>query len=339
MATRIDFKYVREHADITQVIAHFGVDLQQDGNNPNQMKGLCPFHEDTKPSLKVNTDRNIFNCFACEAKGNVLDFVKDHEEIELRAAAKLVAEICGIATVSGSPTTTKRPAHSTNARPSAKPKARDEQAADPNQVTENKPLNFELTLLQDPKLADWLSNRGIDDQSAQAFGLGRASKRSKTIGERLAIPLHNQSGQLVGYSGRYTGDDKEDDVPKYVLPKGFRKELEFFNLNRLPVELDYVVIFESYLSVIRHHAHVACVSPFGRDIAAAQIELLRDRNYKRFIVVFDGDEPGKAGAATVAGQLAELGWVRTVTLPNQCKPHHLSWDELRPYLTKVWNDL
>jgi len=75
MATRIDFKYVRQHADIARVIAHFGIDLHQDGSKPEQMKGLCPFHEDTKPSLKVNTERNIFNCFACKAKGNVLDFV------------------------------------------------------------------------------------------------------------------------------------------------------------------------------------------------------------------------------------------------------------------------
>ena len=341
MAQRIDFKYVRQHAEIARVIAHFGIELKQDGSKPEQLKGLCPFHEDTRPSLKVNTERNIFNCFACEAKGNVLDFVKDHEGVDLRSAAKQVAEICAIATSVGGhkPKGKKPPARSTAYRPSAKPKAPDDKTTEQSQATDNPPLAFELKLSQDADLAQWLEQRGIEHAAAQAFGLGRASKRSKTIADRLAIPLHNPSGQLIGYSGRYLGDDKADDVPKYILPKGFHKELELFNLNRLPVELDYVVIFESYLSVMRHHQHIACVSPFGRDIAPAQIELLRERQYKRFIIVFDGDEPGQLGAATVAGQLAGLGWVRTVSMPDQCKPHHLSWDELRPYLVEVWPGL
>jgi len=335
MATRIDFKYVRQHADIARVIAHFGINLHQDGSKPEQMKGLCPFHEDTKPSLKVNTDRNIFNCFACKAKGNVMDFVKDHEGTDLRAAAKTVAEICGIATSETAVSkAAQTPARSTTNRPPDKPEAPDDLAAEIEPASENKPLQFELKLSQDPELTAWLEAHGICEETTQVFDLGRASKRSKTIGDRLAIPLHSADNGLIGYCGRYLGDDKADDVPKYILPKGFRKELELFNFNRLPADHDYIVLFESYLSVMRHHAHVACVSPFGRDLSAQQLELLH--GYKRFIVVFDGDEPGAAGASGVAGQLATIGWVRTVVLPSDCKPHHLAWDELRPFLLDVW---
>lgn len=335
MATRIDFKYVRQHADIARVIAHFGIDLQPDGSKPEQLKGLCPFHEDTKPSLKVNTKRNIFNCFACEAKGNVLDFVKDYEGTDLRSAAKTVSDICGITTSAAETAkAAKRPARSNTNRPPVKPEAPDDPAIERQSVTENKPLEFELKLSQDADLTAWLADHGLSDDASKTFGLGRASKRSKTIGDRLAIPLHNISSELIGYSGRYLGDDKADDVPKYILPKGFRKELELFNLNRLPPDHDYIVLFESYLSVMRHHEHLACVSPFGRDLSAQQLELLQ--GYKRFIVVFDGDEPGAHGAASVAGHLATIGWVRTVVLPSGCKPHHLAWDELRPYLLDVW---
>ena len=228
----------------------------------------------------------------------------------------------------------KRPPRATANRPPVKPEAPDDLAAKLEPASENKPLQFELKLSQDPELTAWLEAHGICEETTQVFGLGRASKRSKTIGERLAIPLHSADNELIGYCGRYLGDDKADDVPKYVLPKGFRKELELFNLNRLPADHDYIVLFESYLSVMRHHAHVACVSPFGRDLSAQQLELLL--GYKRFIVVFDGDEPGAAGASGVAGQLATIGWVRTVVLPSDCKPHHLAWDELRPYLLDVW---
>ena len=58
----VNYKHVRSNANFTAVAAHYNVVLAGKGG---QIAGLCPFHEDTKPSLKVNVDKNIFNCFAC----------------------------------------------------------------------------------------------------------------------------------------------------------------------------------------------------------------------------------------------------------------------------------
>src|SRR6185369_9011853 len=61
---------------------------------------LCPFHRERKPSCKIDLERNIWHCFGCEAKGNVLEFVArlEGDEDDLRGAALKIAELCGIAT-------------------------------------------------------------------------------------------------------------------------------------------------------------------------------------------------------------------------------------------------
>lgn len=327
MAPRVDFKAVRAQADFARVLAAYNIDLQKDGSKEGQFKALCPFHEDTKPSLKVNTAKNLFHCFACEAKGNVLDFVMQMDGIDIRPAALKVQDICGLSGQGGMSAKQREPSP-----PPPPPKAETpEEELDGTPY--NPPLTFELNLTMDAKLQEWLSNHGIDDAAVESFGLGRASKRSKSIGNRLAIPLHDQAGRLIGYCGRHVS---EDDEPKYRLPKGFKKELEWFNWHRLPKAPTVVVIFESYLSVMRHHQHVPCLSPFGRTISGAQIDMLRSLNTPQIIVVFDGDSPGYTGAADVAGQLAPYFWVCSLHLPEGTKPHHLAWDKLRPLLVDIW---
>ena len=161
------------------------------------------------------------------------------------------------------------------------------------------------------------------------FSLGLASKRSKTIGGRLAIPIHNEKGELIAYCGRAL----DDADPKYRLPTNFRKDLAIFNLNRIPVgedAPDTIVLVESYLSVIKHHAKdLAIASPMGRSISEDQIALLQEWGFQKVIVLADGDEPGRQGARSIAGALAPFLWARVIDLPDGQKPHHLKPDELR----------
>ena len=74
----------------------------------------------------------------------------------------------------------------------------------------------------------------------------------------------------------------------------------------------------------------------GSTISEAQIALLRNAAISKVIVVFDGDEPGKTGAREAAAVLAQHFWTRIIDLPLGQKPHHLSWDKLRPLLSDAW---
>src|ERR1051326_7346354 len=93
----IDFAYVKENASFARVIAGYNLKLLGRGS---QRSLLCPFHRERKPSCKIDLKRNIWHCFGCEAKGNVLEFVArlEGDKNDLRAAALKIAEICGIAT-------------------------------------------------------------------------------------------------------------------------------------------------------------------------------------------------------------------------------------------------
>jgi DNA primase len=93
----IDFAYVKENASFARVVAGYNLKLLGRGS---QRSLLCPFHPERKPSCKVDLERNIWHCFGCEAKGNVLEFVArlEGDKDDLRAAALKIAELCEIAT-------------------------------------------------------------------------------------------------------------------------------------------------------------------------------------------------------------------------------------------------
>jgi DNA primase len=96
---RVDFADIKSCADFRAVPAHYGLKPSGKGD---QVKVRCPFHDDQDPSCSVNLGKGMFHCFACPAKGNVLEFVHRMENRDgyapgtLRRAAMLLAEISGI---------------------------------------------------------------------------------------------------------------------------------------------------------------------------------------------------------------------------------------------------
>lgn len=68
----IDFSFVKENASFERVLAHYKLESRGGGV---QRSVRCPFHPDHRPSCRVELDKKIFHCFACEASGNILEFV------------------------------------------------------------------------------------------------------------------------------------------------------------------------------------------------------------------------------------------------------------------------
>ena len=83
---------VQQANDIVDVISEH-VNLVKKGR---EMVGLCPFHDDHRPSLNVNVTKQIFKCFACGAGGDVFKFVQMRENLSFPQAIERLAERVGI---------------------------------------------------------------------------------------------------------------------------------------------------------------------------------------------------------------------------------------------------
>jgi DNA primase len=83
---------IKKKNNIVDVISK-NISLIKQGKN---YKGLCPFHNDTSPSMIVSPDKQIFKCFSCGAGGNVINFVMDYEKISFSEALKKLANNVGI---------------------------------------------------------------------------------------------------------------------------------------------------------------------------------------------------------------------------------------------------
>jgi len=44
-------------------------------------KCICPFHADKDPSLSFSNDKGLWNCFGCQAKGDIITIIKMLEEL------------------------------------------------------------------------------------------------------------------------------------------------------------------------------------------------------------------------------------------------------------------
>ena len=82
----IDFNLVKQSVSMEMLIIHFGLfSLQRRGN---EVRLRCPFHNGkSNNSMAINLTRNMFYCFGCRAKGNVIDFVSKYEDCSVKEAA------------------------------------------------------------------------------------------------------------------------------------------------------------------------------------------------------------------------------------------------------------
>jgi DNA primase len=314
----IDFRHVKANAAFEPVLEHYGLETVGRGE---QRAILCPFHNETKPSCKINLDKKAFNCFGCGAHGNVLDFVLRMEDCALREAATLVAEWCGIDLAAPTKAAARRKER--DKKPAATPRAKSRQGAKPpldRKESEpeaiNPPLTFELKLDYDHP---FLAERGVCPEIADVFGLGYCSRG--LMKGRICIPIHDETGELVAYAGRWAEAEVPKGVEKYLLPPKFQKSRVLYNLQRLG-KSEHLVIVESYWSVFRLHAMgVPAVSPMGRSISAEQVRLIAKTGTPFVTIMFDGDEAGRTAVEAALPLLTPRFFVHVAELPDGEKPH------------------
>jgi DNA primase len=87
-----DVERVKDAADIVRIVGEH-VALKAKGR---EWVGLCPFHDDHRPSMYVVPAKQMFHCFVCGAGGDVLGFVQRFHKMEFREALEFLAEKAGV---------------------------------------------------------------------------------------------------------------------------------------------------------------------------------------------------------------------------------------------------
>lgn len=76
----------------------YAAEIQKAKIDGDRLIGLCPFHEDSKPSLSVDLKTGMYHCFACNAEGNYVGFVAEKYGLSTKDAYKKILADNGLET-------------------------------------------------------------------------------------------------------------------------------------------------------------------------------------------------------------------------------------------------
>lgn len=205
-------------------------------------------------------------------------------------------------------------------------------------VKVNEPLDFELKGLQSDH--PYLMARGFTFENMSHFGVGFCGRGS--LANRIAIPLHDVEGHLVGYAGRVLSDDTiSEDNPKYRLPSRrerngtvleFRKSHLLYNANRIKAPVDSLVVVEGFPSVwwLTQAGIANVVAVMGSSMSPEQAAIIKSltNDDARVWIMPDGDDAGLRLTSDAMMAVGDRRWMRWIALAADQQPTALAPEEL-----------
>ena len=313
---------------ISSIISHY-MSLNKKGAN---LEGLCPFHPDSKPSLKVNDAKGMFKCFVCGAGGDAITFVKDFTKVEFVDALKDIAGKLGLPFEEFQKEKKKNPRvemafRVLNASVKLYKKVAAQNPEPYSAFIEKRKLNEESiekfqigyapgnnSLL---KYLESVPPSDIDFAQQTAMDLGMV-KYNETrdsyydfYRDRVMFPIHDHSGQIRGYSSRAVLPDQN---PKYLnsgesfaFDKGAILFGYYFGKNQIR-QLDQVIIVEGNMDVIMMHqfGFHHTVGTMGTALSDHSIRLLSHMT-KNVFLGMDSDAAGKKAMKKINADFMSLG--------------------------------
>ena len=313
--------------------------------------GLCPFHEDKSPSMAVVTHKGnaFYNCFACGAAGNAIDFVMNFHKMEFREALKYLGQRCGIELRSMRDEGPKDPATSKESLRKAMASAakfyqrclqEEKLGATARAHLDERMLNaqtrddFQLGVAPEgwdhlarhiEKLIQHSANSAdkVARESFEALGLIRSGQRGPIDGfrNRLLFPIHDELGNVIAFGARRLDPN---DEPKYLNSPDsplFSKGRTLYALHRARrsiIDSKHAIVVEGYVDAVAlHQAGVTnVIATLGTALTKDHAKALQ-RMAERITVVFDPDNAGERAAdRAVETFLSVPVDVRIATLPD-----------------------
>ena len=350
MASRIPDAFideVRKKVNIVDVIGEY-TQLVKRGR---QWNGSCPFHDDRHPSLFVEENKQVFNCFSCGRSGSVFSFIMEKEGLSYPDAVLSLAEKADMPV---DQQLTAQAAHPIDSRTQA---IYDLHSA-AQRLYQHILLN---TTSGETALAYLHDKRQLSDAVIKQFGIGfapddnvllqyakgqniapdilQASElfitndqgvmRDRFAG-RIVWPIKTARGQVVGFSGRALASDNTIKYMNSPESPFFTKGKILYNFDRAKNQMrqtNTALIFEGFMDVISADmaGKTMGVATMGTALTPEHIQQLA-RVAQRILLVYDGDEAGQKAAKraiTLIRTHAQQVEIGIVHLPDQLDPDDL----------------
>ena len=326
---------VRDRVDIAEVVGHH-VSLTRAGQN---LKGLCPFHQEKSPSFTVSPSRQIFHCFGCGAGGNVFTFLMRITGANFPETVRELGQKFGIDVPDSGPSAGPHAAQASRIEPLnraarawfqqslrdgvAGAMARDYLAS--RGIRPETIERFEIGCA----LAEWdglikaLSKQGFAQSDLAAAGLTVAREHASGAYDRfrarVMFPITDLRKRVVGFGGRILGEG----TPKYLNSPDtplFKKGQTLYALDlarEAVARLKTVIVVEGYFDAVAlHQAGLThTVATLGTALTAEHIQVLR-RFASKVVLLFDPDQAGVRAALRGLDLFVNSGLgVKVVTLP------------------------
>ncbi|HJT32277.1 MAG TPA: DNA primase [Pirellulales bacterium] len=340
---------VKRAIDIVDLVGEY-VPLRREGR---AYKGLCPWHDDSRPSLHVNPERQTFRCFVCNIGGDIFTFIEKRENVTFREALGILAERAGVKLApsgGGSPgdADQRRTLFQAMAwaegqyhecllrSPEAEP-AREYVRS--RGITNESVARFRLGFA--PQQWDWLLKRArgtpFTPAVLQTVGLVRPRQQGGGFYDwfrgRVLFSIRDLQGRSIALGGRVLPGGVlkgggEAEVAKYInSPETplFSKSQTLYGLDLAKDAVSRgrtVMVMEGYTDcLIAQQCGLAnAVAVLGTALNERHIRVLR-RFADQVLLVLDGDDAGRRRADEilelfVAAQMD----LRILTLPDELDP-------------------
>jgi DNA primase len=310
-------KRVKEANDIVEVVGGF-VALRPAGPT---YKGLCPFHDDHRPSFDVDPRRQRYRCWACGKFGDVITFIQEHDRVGFIEALELLERRAGIVPekTADSPQKQRRALMLDAVRWAAQ--QYHECLLDSPLGEEARDYIGERGLSRDtvrrytlgyaPRSGDWLVQRAAEASIPLDVleTVGLIARRSAGPGyydrfrDRVQFPVRDVLGRVVGFGGRILPNSPlAARSPKYYNSS----DTPLFSKSELLYGLDaakHAAAKEGFLAVVEGYTDVLMAHQMGiLPVVATMGTALNDRHVRRLrqfaprvVLVFDADAGGATG--------------------------------------------
>ncbi|MBQ9127575.1 MAG: hypothetical protein IJY15_07430, partial [Thermoguttaceae bacterium] len=225
---------IRDAIDVVDLVERY-VPLRRQGAN---FVGRCPWHDDSRPSLQVNPQRQTFKCWVCNIGGDVFSFVMKIENVDFKEAMQILADMAGIELVKRP----KRPRLDAPFRQRAAlpgPNAGAEFASnDPNALLDAAYL--------DAQGAEFAGGRSLDVVATNGGRTSNANVGAQPLYAPSEIPkatLYRALDWLAGkYRAEFLNSPEAEDARAYVRDRGISDAAsERFQIGYAPLDFGAVV--------------------------------------------------------------------------------------------------